>query len=143
MTTPLSTQSNLYRRYRFFKENGGYCVGSRAISAVALARAEQWAEDNDIDYTWEWDTDGDLGDHACWCRDERRREAGYSSFGMPESQRRLGQCAHEIEACVLEYQGEVLASLCGIIDADRTYRRVVEAELALEAMQDAKHFVYY
>jgi hypothetical protein len=42
---------------------------------------------------------------------------------------------HEILGCIARGpDGEVLASLWGIVDADIGYRRVVEAELASEAL---------
>ena len=50
-----------------------------------------------------------------------------------------GWCDHEVEVCVVyaeddESRDHPLASLGGIIDADDTYRRVVEAELAMDAL---------
>lgn len=118
---------NLYAAYRFFRQHAGYVVGENAKGAFALAKAEQWAEDNEMDYTWEYDTWADLGDHEYWCAQERAGQ----------------EHDHEVEICRAEYNDEVVASLSGIIDADRNYRRVVEAELALEAMQEAERFAYY
>jgi hypothetical protein len=41
--------------------------------------------------------------------------------------------------CVLkDGDGNVLASLCGITDPDSNYRRVVEAELASEALHNER-----
>lgn len=86
-------------------------------SAKVLARAEAWARDNDCWYQWEndpngWDSIGDID---------------------PDT-------VSQIESCTLRQgpNGVVLGSLSGIIDANRDYRRVVEAELAAEAMPTQK-----
>ena len=39
----------------------------------------------------------------------------------------------QAEGCVVEYHGEHVTSLWAIVGADQDYRRVIEAELALEA----------
>lgn len=39
-----------------------------------------------------------------------------------------------VESCVIEINGEIVASLFAIWDADTNYRRVVRAELALECL---------
>jgi hypothetical protein len=50
---------------------------------------------------------------------------------------RQGACpGHEALSCTVRVDGEVLASLGGIVDADRDYCRVIEAELASEAMYE-------
>lgn len=71
------------------------------------------------EFSWESDHLGELGDHDLWCgRGEKCR-------------------GHEIVGCILRDEfGEHLASLWGIIDPDPHYIRVVEAELASEAMGD-------
>jgi hypothetical protein len=103
--------------YRFFFEFAGYCVGFRAQGALALAKAERHADDHEWTASWEWDEDADL---SWMSEDERQRE-------------------HEILCCLLkDADGNVLASLCGITDADSNYRRVIVAELALEAMVNAQ-----
>lgn len=78
-------------------------------------------------------------------------EAGYTSDGEKIQSYYRGRgsdCTHEIESCILvklatdedtykdRHKGytDVLASLGGIIDADREYRRVIEAELAAEVL---------
>lgn len=144
---------DLYKRYCFMKAYAGYCLGRRAIGAIALARAEQWiCNQKDYGFVWEDDSyDSDLGDHEYWCSTARRLQAGYNSNGEEISHHysRYGeQCEHDVESCMLvklatdednyrdRHEGytDVLASLGGIIDADRDYRRVIEAELALEAL---------
>lgn len=82
--------------------------------AQALAQAEQWAKDNDLEYRWEddWDT--------LW------RVQEYDVYD---------EGPLTCEACLLsDPNGTVLASLGCINDATPEYRRVIQAELALEAM---------
>jgi hypothetical protein len=117
------------RSFQFFAKHAGYIVGERAKGALALARAERWATDSDLEFLWSDNADGNLGDHAYWCAHARASRP----------------CQHEITACALIRpcpddgvhcgHAETLASLSGIIDADHAYQRVVQAELALEAME--------
>ena len=106
------------RAYLFFKENAGYIVGERAKGALRLAKAEQKVRWNDDDYRFRWENDDD---------------ADYS--WLPEDD----TSDHVVESCVLERkcekcgQWEHVESLWGIFDADDNYRRVIEAELALQA----------
>ena len=72
---------DLYARYLFFKENGGFVVGKRAICALELARAEIWCQDNNFDFLWEYDDIDHYGDHEYWCLDARRENAGYTTDG--------------------------------------------------------------
>jgi hypothetical protein len=105
---------DLQSRYRFFKERAGYRVGFRAAGALELARAEVKAER--YGFTFDWSDDDQLAE----------------AFDGKEYRE------YPAEICVCEDRGEVLASLCGIIEASCEYRRVVEAELALEAF--ATHY---
>ena len=96
--------------YQFFKQNAGYVVGRRAEGALALARAERWARSTgSVRFRWVDDINADWD-------------------------------AELQEGCVLERQCPECgswtceASLWGIVDADADYRRVVEAELALEVL---------
>ena len=112
----------LIRAYRSFVANAGYVVGHRAECALNLARAEQCARDNDWNAEWERDADGcigcDCGNANCKC-----------NSGEP----------HEVLGCVLkDSDGNHLASLWGICEPDNAYRRVVEAELAAEAMANER-----
>lgn len=107
---------SLVSAYRFMVVNAGYCVGFRAQGALQLARAEQWAQSSDdLRYRWVEDLNADLS----WCD--------------PSS-------VTEVLGCILERkcptcgQWECVASLWGICDPDRSYGRVVEAELALEVL---------
>ena len=104
--------------YRFFKAHAGYRVGFHAVDAAALARAEDWASKQSVEYVWDGDPDTDLGDHEYWCTAEARGE----------------DHDHEGFQVVAQIPAQTLSSLGGIIDPDDNYRRVVEAELALEAM---------
>lgn len=93
--------------YRFFFEHAGYVVGRRAEGALALARAELKAER--------------IGLGSEWHEDEMAE-----AFNGEEYQE------YPAERCGATINGETLASLGGIIEPDRNYRRVVEAELAAE-----------
>lgn len=103
---------DLLRRMRFFQAHAGGVVGETAKTAIDLARAERAAVDMDWEVTWEPEPEPDLS----WMDpDERMQE-------------------HVVEMAVLrDDEGNVLASLGNIVDADDTYRRVVNAELACEA----------
>jgi hypothetical protein len=116
----MTRNNELARAYRFFRDNAGYIVGERARCALSLARAERDAKEQGIAFRWEWDSDADLS----WMSDAERQQE------------------HEVEGCIAYIpcpdhgadckHATVLASLWGIVDADSNYRRVVEAELALE-----------
>lgn len=96
------------KAYRFFYDNAGWIVGRRAEGALELARAERWAADNGLGFSWEPDYD-DCGDG--------------------------GTTPNERFGCILrDVDGNVLTSLWSIGDPSPEYCRVVEAELALEAM---------
>jgi hypothetical protein len=107
------------KAYLFFKEHAGYCVGERAKGALRLAKAEAYAAQMGYEVSWEWDDCGDLGDHEIWCSNAKQ-----------------GKCrGHEIEYAVLkDASGEVRASLGSIIEPSNDCRRVIEADLFLEAM---------
>ena len=107
------------RAVRFFEEHAGssYTPGKetkaqgRRRGAEALARAEQYALDHDWKVEWEFDSD--------------EYQLGRAETEMP----------NEVLCAVLKTpDGEVLGSLGGIGDPTREYARVVEAELALEAI---------
>src|SRR5262245_58257864 len=108
----------------FFFRNAGYSynpknetrIQGRWRCARDLAAAEQHAARMGWTATWEWDAmewDGE------------------------------GPAPHEVLGCVLKNaDGEILASLWGIGDPSRDYRRVVEAELAAEARAEIQHSVH-
>lgn len=115
------------RAVRFFYKHAGWSYDQKVETseqgrlrcAREMAKAEEHAFDHDWSYVWGPDEciGGDCGetdscDHAC-CQ------------GSP----------HEVEFCILEgSEGQTLESLSSICEPSREYRRVVEAELALEAM---------
>jgi hypothetical protein len=106
--------------FQFFRDNAGYIVGERALGALRLAQAEQYAQVNGWEFEWTNDFDGCIG---CDCNSE----------SCPCS---TGEF-HEVYVAVLrDEDGHVLASLGGICqpESDPAYRRVVNAELALEAL---------
>ena len=113
---------------RFFFENAGYSYNpatetreqGRAKCAAALARAERNARSAGIWFEWSLD---DL-DSSEWS-DERPSWAQYRCLAMNQS-------------------GRVVAALGGIdfgrdgTPSNSSYRRVVEAELATEALADTR-----
>lgn len=106
--------SSLRRAFQFFHKNAGYIVGRAAECALSLARSEQIAADIGIEFRWEWDDDPD----DSWMSERERAQP------------------HEWVCCrAFSADGTCLAGLCGIVDPDESYRRVVEAELASEALQ--------
>lgn len=103
--------------YQFFRKNAGGIVGQNALSALRLAKAEACATDNRWNFLWENDEciGCDCGNESCPC-----------SSGKP----------HSSLVCILYDSNDVtLASLGSICEPTYTYRRVVEAELALEAIE--------
>jgi hypothetical protein len=109
----------------FFYQNTGYSYDpktetleeGRLRSARELADAETIGQRLCYVFEWELDECPDLS----WMSDDERQQG------------------HEVLCCRIvdpENQRYSLASLCGIADPDRNYRRVVEAELAAEAIAD-------
>jgi hypothetical protein len=88
----------------------------RRRSAATLATAEVWARDNGIEFEWEDDeTINHMREFDCYDVE-------------PQT----------CETCIARNaDGDVVASLGCIDDADTDYRRVVQAELAYEAQLDA------
>jgi hypothetical protein len=143
-------------RFQFFFEHAGYIVGQRAQCAIALARAEEYADTEELDCVWEYEQeDPDLGDHEYWCKNARALAAYKNGHDTDNSARwhrgrnaweyrgyRPHPCEHDVlwarlvrpcpehgtDCC----HAETLQSLGMIIDPDRDYRRVVRAELAAE-----------
>ena len=112
---------DLQNAYRFHFANAGYTKGRRAEGALDLARAEREACARGWDYEWPFDEDHDRGPR---------------DWGWPEKDvKRWEETEHEVLCCTLmDEEGEGLAALYGIWDANRNYARVIEAELALEAL---------
>jgi hypothetical protein len=126
---PRRTQrrQRLIRDVQFFRREGGGIVGQATKGALDLARAEREMQRRGWVVTWEDDQDADLS----WMDDKERERP------------------HEVYVAVLwntdpepGYMGRhhmkatALASLGGIVDPSREYRRVVEAELASEALSN-------
>lgn len=108
----------LAQEYHFQKEHSGYVVGERAKGALAAARAYLATKaDPSSRFRWVEDDSPDLS----WMTPEE--------LSHP----------HEVFGCILERRcdncgaWETKASLWGIVDPDDNYKRVTEAELALEA----------
>jgi hypothetical protein len=104
----------------FFFENAGWSYDPKKESAQVgrmscardLAKAEKIAEQLGWEVEWEWDNDID------------------DSWMSPEEQAK----DHEWLCARLMDGNTVLEALGGIVDADANYRRVIEAELAAEAL---------
>jgi hypothetical protein len=105
----------------FFFEHAGWGYDPKKETAQAgrlrcakdLARAEMIADQLDWYYEWEQDQDPDLS----WMSEEEQAKE------------------HEVLVCRLfDSKDRVLEAIGGVTDADRNYGRVIEAELALEAL---------
>ena len=126
----------LIAAYRFHKEHGGYATPPGKVAcALAAAKAEIAARNLGWRVVWEYDDDPSfaLDDHDEWCY--RARQATY------EGRDSFAYCDHDVMWAALYTDDDQrsqfaipAASLSGIIDADHNYRRVIEAELALEAL---------
>lgn len=112
--------------YTFFLKHAGYSydpvretpIQGRRRCARALAQAEKHAREQDWQYAWIFDEDGCIG---CDC-------------GQADCACSTG-AAHESLICVLRDDiGRIRATLGSVCNPTREYRRVVEAELALEVM---------
>jgi hypothetical protein len=117
---------------RFFAEHAGYVSDPRSHSAkrwqggLTLARAERALRDSNLRVVWDDDDAADWSFVDTW--DEKDRT-------------RWQRSEHVAEWCRIEDEdGNVLTSLCGIVDADNDYRRVVAAELALEVYDSLTEF---
>lgn len=121
ITKKPAPKSNLKAAEEFFYENAGYGYGpgetpeqGRRRGAKLLAKAEAYAEQKGWKVSWEGDDDA------------------YSQYkDEPEVKEWLS-------AILRDEKGNVLGSLGSIGDPSREYGRVVEAELALEAMPKKK-----
>lgn len=130
----------LRRSFRFFLAHGGGIVGQHAQSALALARAEQWAKDSGVAF----DVRDDDERAYCHCGDPtckyREPDASESPKRWNTSNYREWDTVGVMAVRPCEDHGtdcphaEHLGSLWGIMDPSPEYLRVVKAELALEAM---------
>lgn len=121
-------RKSLTKDQLFFYEHAGYshdpkketAEQGRIRCAIELAKAEEQARG--LGWGFEWSEDWDIGSHK-----------EYYGAGSCYEDSEPTTC----ESCVCKDEdGEVLASLGCIDDATREYRRVVEAELADEALAD-------
>lgn len=122
---------SLYFAYRFFKENVGYSIPpGRSVCALRLARAEAWRINEQIDFVWESDPDTTEDDFEFESDKQHVREHGAVGCILYRPCPDHGlNCKH----------AEILTSLWGITESLNNrerdnYRRVIEAELALDVM---------
>lgn len=146
--TQRRTLSALHRAFRFFLAHAGYCTPpGRAACALHLAKAERWMQDAGLYALWVNDDDADLSwmDEAerqrpydvegcvlvqpCPCHADRE---DYSYETFLACRRHCHHARTDTHAACRE-----VASLWSIVDATAQYRRVVEAELAAEAMPES------
>ncbi len=115
--------SSYERAVAFFAKHAGWGyhpgkeskTAGKMRGARRLAKAEAEAANRGWRVKWDYEQDVDLS----WMDDEEREKD------------------HEVLWAALRNEdGEMLASLGNIVDADNKYRRVVEAELAVEALGD-------
>lgn len=115
------------RALEFFAENAGYSTPpGRMVCARDLARAEAEGSRRGWVVGWEPETE-------CYCG-----EFDYSCACFVDRGTRRGDCACSV---AILYSGwgdrraDIIGSLGGICSADSAYRRVVSAELMLDALQ--------
>lgn len=120
------TTETLNKQEQFFYDNGSYSYSGTQTpeqghieSAKALANAESLAAERGLIFEWMQDDEPCIG---CEC-------------GSDDCPCFTGE-PHMVEVCELwnENHDDCIASLCGICEATSEYRRVIEAELALEAL---------
>lgn len=99
---------------------------SRTRGAIDLAAAEQWAEEQGLRVEWEPEGSPDVS----WC-DECVEDTNGAEWTKQHS--RSWHEAQQECAVLLDGEDAVLASLGNIDRPSNEYRRVVAAELALEA----------
>lgn len=129
--------SELTKAEKFFYDNAGYSYDPKTETveegkikcAKAMAQAEMFAREHNWSFSWELEQESPVSvfGKACpknaKCVDDRCRYAHYD----PES---------DFYCCLIWDNSdtpEVIGSLGMIEEPDPEYRRVVEAELALEA----------
>lgn len=110
-----------FRAIKFFRDNAGYCVGQRLLGALRLANAEAEARAHGWRVEWE-------GEDYAPDFDDEKINAEIHAGRVP------WECA-----ILYDGKGELLGSLGGIAGADSAYRRVIEAELALDALCELDH----
>jgi hypothetical protein len=115
---------------RWFAERAGGIVGRCWTGALHLARAEVVKHREGWKFEWSFDdcaSIDDHADHAVWCPEGRQAA----------HERRRPDCNHEIlQVIATDRAGAFLGSLGAIIDPDGDYVRIVEAEIAAEAIAE-------
>ena len=106
--------NDLLSAYRFFSEHAGWSTPpGKACCALAYARAERDART--LGYTFAWTADPEPSEY----QDHKGR----------------WHTDYDAEMCeIIDPDGRCTGSLRGIIGATPAYRRVIEAELASEAI---------
>lgn len=104
--------------WSYYKSGGEAPEDGHWRSARMLAAAEAWGKEVGLEFTWYDDWSLGMSHRQFY------GEGGAYEEGEPTS----------CEVCIAELDGELLASLGCIDDADADYRRVIEAELADEAL---------
>lgn len=121
----MTTKTPKQAAFEFFLKNAGFSYNpatetpakGKARCARELAKAERDA--SALGYTFEWLIDEDADNS--WMDEELKAE-NQEAFWC---------------ACY-DYEGTLRASLSGIFEPSHEYRRVVEAELAQEALESVK-----
>ena len=132
--------SPLHNAWCFFRENIGGIVGYRAQGALELARAEAIAESRQAEDRWRYTWEADEYPDTSWCdkRDLELLQNDLAGFDNCTLQERCSKCG----------TWRTIESLCGIhwINRNETdrrhmrdYRRVVQAELADEALRQERN----
>ena len=130
---PRIPSTSMRRAFRFFLDNAGYATPpGKAVCALSLVKAEQWADSEGLEFVTEPDFDADLSFADTW--PERDREAFHKQEHEVICARLVRPCPDHGTDCK---HAVTLASLCGIVDADSSYLRVIRAELASEAQGGA------
>jgi hypothetical protein len=123
----MPTRNTAYHEaWRFFLANAGYSYNpqieslaqGKARSARRFAKAERDAASKGIRFEWEFDPDGCIG---CDC-------------GSDDCECSTGNDHETLECLAFDKAGKLVASLGSVCKPSREYRRVVEAELALEVL---------
>lgn len=146
----MTISPSLLRRYRFFRDERKIT----ASYALALARAEQWQEDNEdvVRVCWENDQDPDFSYLDPSSSDTPREKATIARL-KKEMLEQYNRGDLTVEGCIIERLSVVpacahckrdeerhwgqIVSLWGIhLIGDDSYRREVAAELLLEAMPE-------
>lgn len=114
------SKSKLFKAFHFFHKHAGYKVGYRARGALTLARAELWAVEQGYKFKEEPDPEVDI------------------SWMSQAYKRRYKDGELECIGIVLtdKWDNSLGYSLWGIVDADYNHKRVIQAEIALEALNN-------